>query len=104
MHERNALLQQPPGEQAVAAEIILAVPLEILGGFLGHVEHVALLHQLMRLLERIRERLGNCRAAAAQELFIDMAAEILPRRLGRGREILGQRRILRRVAVAQLNA
>ena len=83
LHERDALLEQPPGEQAMPAEIVLAVALDILRRFLGDVEHVALLHELLRLLERIRERLGHGRAAAIEEVLVDVAAEILPGRVGR---------------------
>ena len=82
LHERDALLQQPPGEQAVPAEVVLAVALGVGFRLLGDVEHVALLHELLRLLVRVRERFGHGRAAAVEEAVVDVTAEILPRRVG----------------------
>ena len=49
LHERHAVLQQPPGQQAMPAEVVLAVAIVILLGLLGDVEHFAALHQLQGL-------------------------------------------------------
>ena len=65
------------------AEVVLAVALDIASRLLGDVEHLALLHELLRLLVRVGERFGHGRAAAVEEPLVDVPAEILPGRFGR---------------------
>jgi hypothetical protein len=88
----------------VPSEVVLAVAIEILLGLLGHVEHVALAHQLMRLLVGIRERLGDGSAAAVEEAFVDLPAEVLPADIGNFGDRIRPACVLRRVAVAEVDA
>src|SRR6476620_11643972 len=86
------------------AEVVLAVSLHILCRLFGNVEHFALLHELLGLFERIRERFRDGRATAIEEVFVHVTAKILSGRFGVSRNIFGAYRILGRIAVSQLNA
>ena len=104
LHERHARVQQPPRQQAVPAEIVLAVALLVLRRLLGDVEHLAPLHQLRRLLVGVGVGVGVRRAAAHGEVVVDPLAQQVAALVGRLADRLGPRGVLRRLAVAQRDA
>ena len=67
LHEGDARLEQPAGQQAVAAEVVGAVAVQVLGRLLGDVEDLAAGHQLLGLLVRGGVGLGLGGPAAAGE-------------------------------------
>ena len=71
LDERGARLQQPTGQQAVAAEVVRAVAVQVLRRLLGDVEDVAPGHQLLGLLVGRRVRLGLGGPPAAGEAVAD---------------------------------
>ena len=77
LHERRPLFEETPREQAMAAQVVLAVAVVILRRFLGDVEHILLLHQVKSLLVGIGIGFGHGRAPAVQESFVDAAAKFV---------------------------
>jgi hypothetical protein len=102
--ERHAFLQETAREEAMPAEVVLAVAFEVGRRFLIDVERVGLLHQLEGLLVTVGVGIGDGCAPPREEPLVDLAAEVVPGLLGivadggRPLEVTG------RVAIAEADA
>ena len=101
LDERDPRFQQAAGEQAVAAEVVGAVAVEVARRLLGHVKNVAALHELQGLFISGRVGFGLRRAATTGEAVVQVVAEHFAPGRARVAQRAGPRGVGRRVAIPQ---
>src|SRR4051812_15082301 len=80
--ERDALLEQAPSQQAMAAELVIAVAEANGERLLGEIEDRAPLNHLLGLDEGIRIGFGVRRAARLREAAVEAFAQIVALHIG----------------------
>ena len=104
LDEADALVEQPAGEQAVPAEVVPAVAVEVPFRLLGHVEDLPPFHQLQRLVVAVGEGVGLGGPAAAGEPLVGPVPEGVAVGQDGGVGVGRAAGILRRLAVAEDDA
>jgi len=63
LHIGDPMLHQSAGQQTLLSQVVIAIFFQQFARFLGNIEQVAFLHQLLGLLETLQVRIRFCCSA-----------------------------------------